>query len=270
MPSENSPLPGPDADAAAPIFDRFGIPDDLLQRTLSLTQQFGPELLTAVLGYMSIYLINKGSSRYGDLKEGMGQAEEQSIRKEASEQIALGSAGMAATAFAAGNPLFAYPEVVAVIASLKPYLENRYPAVARVSEAARLDILVKMAAVGVGGYVTFEHADTVLKALPPLSLGALSVAFSGHLRQEVYRVLTLAGGSGLVVGSTASAYESIKAENAVGAIMSIAFFALNALFTRNEWKEVQRMGGVLTVVAGACDAVWQKVRGLTGRGAEGQ
>ncbi len=266
MPSENSPLPGPDVDAAAPLFDRFGIPNDLLLRTLALGQQYGPELLTAVLGYMSIYLINKGSSRYGDLTDGMPTEEERAIKQDASGQIALGTLGMAATTFAAGNPLFAYPEVVAIIASLKPYLENTYPAVASVSDAARLDVLVKMAAIGMGGYVTYEHADTVLKALPPLSLSALSIAFSGHLRQEVYRVLTLSGGSGLVIGSTASAYESIKAENAVGAIMSVAFFALNALFTRNEWKEVQKMGGVQTVVAGACDAVWQRIRGLTGGG----
>jgi SAM-dependent methyltransferase len=102
----------------------------------------------------------------------------------------------------------------------------------------------------------------VMQALPALSLTALSVAFSGHIRQEVYRALTLAGGTGLIVGSTYSALEAHGNNNAVGAIMSIAFLALNTLFTRNEWKEIQKMGGVQKVVGAACQSVWQSICAL--------
>lgn len=254
-----------DRERLASLLAEVGAPSNILGQFVELTKQFGPELLTAVLGYVSIYLINKGSSKYGELHEDMKDEQRQGITKEASEQIAVGAMGMATTALAAGNPLFAYPEIVAVIASLKPYLESKYPRAAAVSDAMRLDVLIKAAAIGVGGYVTYEHAQNVMQTLPPLSLTALSVAFSGHLRQEIYRVLTLSGGTGLIIGSGYSAYEANNAGNAVGTIMSIAFLALNTLFTHNEWREIRKMGGLSAVVSGACRAVWDKVQFLFGR-----
>jgi hypothetical protein len=252
----------PETERLPEIFAQINAPVELMHRLIELSKKFGPELLTAVLGYISIYLINKGSSKYGELNGDVNEEQKLRITKEASEQIAIGAVGMATTAFAAGNPLFAYPEIVAVLGSLKPYLESKYPGVAAVSKAARLDLIVKATAIGVGGYVTYEHAQNVMQALPPLSLSALSIAFSGHIRQEVYRVLTISGGTGLIVGSAYAAYEANKTGNAVGTIMSLAFLALNALFTRNEWKEVQKMGGVRKVVAGACQAVWKSICNL--------
>jgi len=264
MPLESQKPPAVGTEQLESVLAQIDVPDDIHNSILELSQRYGPEFLTAVLGYVSIYLINRGSSKYGELNGDIDEKEERAIKRDASEQIAIGNFGMATTAFASGNPLFAIPEVVLVLAALKTCLENRFPKVASFSEAARLDLIVKMAAIGVGGYVTYEHAENVMQALPPLGLTALSVAFSSHMRQEVYRVLTLSGGTGLVVGSAYSAYESAGANNAVGVIMSIAFLALNALFTKNEWKETQKMGGLKKVVAGACDAVWQKIRGFTG------
>lgn len=50
-------------EAAAPEIDP-GLQSTLLE----LTKQYGPEMMTAVLGFLSIYLINRGSTRYDDFK----------------------------------------------------------------------------------------------------------------------------------------------------------------------------------------------------------
>lgn len=245
------------------VFAQAGLPLAMLEDVMELAKKYGPEVLTAVLGYVSIYLINRGSSEFQNLKNPeLTQVQKREITKNASEKIGLGGAGMAATAFAAGNPLFAYPQITMLLGTLKLHLESRYPHFERISNAMRLDVVVKAATVGMGAYVTAEHAEQVMDVLPVAGLTALGVAFSGHMRQEVYRILTLAGGSALMIGSAYSAHEAYNANNAVGAIMSIAFLALNALFTKNEWKEIQKMGGVKQVAAGACQAVWEKVQVL--------
>jgi hypothetical protein len=233
------------AQSSAEIQD---VPPDLHQGLIDLTQKYGPEMMTAVLGFLSIYLINKGSSRYGDLSADLTEEDTHAIVHDASRDVGLGAVGMAATAFAAGNPLFAYPEVIAVIGALKPYFETLSPMLKNASKKLRLDAIVKAAAVVVGTTTASLYASSPMETLPPISLGALTVAFSGNVKQEVYRLLTLSGGTGLIVGSAAAGVNAMQENNAVGAIMSGAFFALNVLFTRNEWNEAQKIGGMRRLV----------------------
>lgn len=224
------------------------IPMEAHRSLIELTHRYGPELLTAALGYLSIYLINKGSSRYADLAPGMDEAEERAVIRDASRDVALGAVGMSATAFAAGNPLFAYPEAVAVIGALKPYTESLSPYLKDKFGMVKLGMIIKAAAVGVGTWTAASFAETPLETLPPMSLAALTVAFSGGVKQEIYRLLTVAGGTGLIVGSAASGINAMQDQNAVGAIMSSAFLALNLLFTRNELKEAQKIGGMKRII----------------------
>lgn len=234
------------------------IPSDVL---LDLSRTYGAELLTATLGALGIVLVNKGSSQYARAAETSDSGQAQELVREASANILLGASAMTMTAAAAGNPLFAYPEAIIVLTSLKPYLESRYPQIEALLTKCKATAILTGTALA-GGVVTIStYAQDVGDALPAAGLSALGAAFTignDETRQGIYRALTLSGGSALLVGSTLSLQESVQQHNSVGAVMSGVFLALNVLFTSNEFKEARKLPAVQKVIDSVKSAFTKK------------
>lgn len=226
----------------------IGAPMAITDDVLSLAKAYGLEILTATLGYVGIHLINTGSSRYGELRDDMSEDESTEVVRDASGKVLGGTVALATIALAAGNPLFAIPEFAAVLTSLRPYLDSRFPKISVITKAVRADVGLAVVAVATGTYTISRYAESNWDALPPLGLTALSTAFAiggQKAYEKLYRLLTIAGGSVMVVGSSQAAYETLQENNAVGAIMASVFLLLNGLFTKNEMKEVLKMKEVL-------------------------
>lgn len=209
---------------------------------MELTQEFGPEIMTLSLSLIGISSINKGSSAYGKLNnKNLTVDEIGEIKKDASGKILFGGTAMSITALAAGNPIFAIPQISIVIGALKPYLEAQSPGIEAFFKKIHASILVKLSALGAGAFTLSEFVNSPTEALPPLGLAGLAIAFSGIQREKVYRALTMSGGSTLAVGSFISSIQSFGDGNNVGGIMSASFALLNILFTTNEIREVIKM-----------------------------
>lgn len=226
------------------VVSDIGAPQSITDQVLELTQHHGPEMLTAVLGYIGIHLINEGSSKYGDLQHATSEEEEREIIKDASGKIFGGAGALSAIAFAAGNPLFALPEVAALLTSLRPYLASRSRTVERILEKTRADLLLISSSIAIGSYTIAHYADNAANMLPPIGLTMLSSAFAmggSKAREWLYRVLTVGGGSTMIAGSTFAAVEAAQQSNHVGFIMSSVFLVLNGLFTRSEVKATMNL-----------------------------
>ncbi|EKD63130.1 MAG: hypothetical protein ACD_51C00333G0001 [uncultured bacterium] len=218
----------------------------------------GPEVMTATLGVLGIKNINEGSSKYGQMANATSDDERNEIVRDASGKILTGNVAMAVTTFAAGNALFAYPEVAGILTALKPYFASRYPKIAEWSEKIRADLLLVGFSIADGGYTISQHATSLWDSLPAIGLTALSCGFAigdNPKFQKIYRFLMLFGGGSLVVGSSASAIDSLNRDDNVGFIMSLAFLILNGSFTINELKEVAKMMGIELNFAGLQAAV---------------
>jgi len=233
------------SDTAFAVLADRGVPAELIDRVLTLTRMYGPELLTAVLGAVGIHMINRGSSRYGDVRENMNAEEKNAVVRDASGKVLAGTAALATVAFTAGNPLFAIPEVAACLTSLRPYLDSRFPKLATISENIRADIGLAGIAAVTGIATASAYAKNWWDALPPLGLSAISAAFAiggEKAREKLYRILTISGGTAMVAGSAHAMSEALQQHNGVGTVMAGVFLALNAAFTKNEIREVLRMG----------------------------
>jgi hypothetical protein len=205
--------------------------------------KYGPEILTAVVGYIGVHLLNTGSSRYGDLRESMNDEDRDAIVRDASAKILGGAGALATVAFTAGNPLFAYPEVATLLTALRPYLDSRSPAVARISQKCRADLLLAGMAVAIGGITVATQVNDAGDLLPPLGLTAISVALAiggKKTAEKIYRALMIFGGAVMVAGSSVALHEAIQQRNGVGAVMATVFLALNALFTYSEVRNATR------------------------------
>lgn len=193
---------------------------------------------------MSIHLINKGSSEYGEAASQNLLPDDQEQKKlDASRNILVGTTGMAAIAFAAHNPLFAFPEVAALLGSLLPYLQNKSETLRTITEKVRANIAMMGIAIATGLATASQYVQRKEDLLPIVGLTALSCAFAlggGKGKEGVYRTLTIGGGIALVIGSVNSGIQSLLKENSIGTIMSSVFFALNTGFTWNELKEVRK------------------------------
>jgi len=218
---------------------------------LALTQEHGPALMTAALGVVGIRLINQGSSEYARAAESKDPEATNTLLRNASGNILLGGSAMTVTALAAGDPLFAYPEALIVLTSLKPYLESRFPQIQQVLAKLHANIVLAGGAVAGGAATIAHHADSAWEALPAAGLTTLAVAFSmgnDETRQSLYRALTISGGSALVIGSAHAMSENYQGQNTVGLMMSSAFFALNLLFTSNELKEARKLPAIQKII----------------------
>ena len=237
-------VPAEKAQELSDAIAEIGAPSSITDEVLELTKHHGPEILTAVVGFISINLINAGSARYGDLQHATSEEEIGEITKDASGKILGGNVALTAMAFAAGNPLFAIPEIGLILSSLRPYLDSRNKTIAKISARFRTDIALTTSAIAIGSYTVANHASNVSEALPPIGLTMLATAFSmggTKAREWMYRILTIGGGSTLTVGSTFAAVEAAQQNNPVGVVMSSVFLVLNGLFTRNELKATMRL-----------------------------
>jgi hypothetical protein len=213
------------------------VPQDLIQKTLDLGSQYGLEILTAILGAVSIYLISSGSTDYAKLSSAQSEEAEDDIVRNASQKMTMGGIGMTGIAAAAGNPLFAIPEVAIFLTSLKPYLESRSKTVRKLSDRFHSRIALLVTSLGLGAYTTINHAHDIKDVLPPLGLTSIAAALtmgSEKGLQKLYRTLTISGGTTMLAGSGLASMDAMRENNAVGAIMAAVFFALNAAFTYRE------------------------------------
>ena len=244
MPLQAPDVPAADADRLRGALFAAGAPEGIVDQVFDLSRRFGPELLTAVLGMMGIHMINSGSSRYADLRPGMPDEEKRTVVRDASGKVLGGTAALATVAFASGNPLFAIPEVAAMLTSLRPYLDSRFPKIAAVSSRIRADLILAGTAAATGIATTAAYANNAWEALPPAGLSAISAAFAiggQQAYEKLYRFLAISGGSALVVGSAHAMSEAVRQNNGVGAVMAAVFLALNAVFTKNEISEAMKM-----------------------------
>ncbi|MDP4007590.1 MAG: hypothetical protein Q8P68_00175 [Candidatus Peregrinibacteria bacterium] len=204
---------------------------------MNFLREFYQPIITLVFGTIGIILIMWGSNIYGKVKLAKGK---NTLIKKASKRILIGNTAMALTALMAMNPRFLYPEIATVLTALRPFLESRSSFCEKFFTKIKAELLFVIIALVIGGYVMLYHVDYNIgwwQICAPLGLTLLAIGFSigsEQNLQKIFRILMMAGGSFLTVGS---AYETYFSTDLTGQIMGLAFFTLNFIFTINEIKE---------------------------------